>query len=90
MFDTCPASPEDHAHMAQFLRKMPSFVSIGLLKPNPIKLLDGGLESVKDGLNYMREGKNSGEKLVDPAHKVLRDVNGNKVKCVCIAPSDDR
>ena len=86
MFDTCPASPEDHAHMAQFLRKMPSFVSAGLLKPNPIKFWEGGLNSVNDGLNYMREGS----WFIGLAHKVLRGVKVSKVKCVCIAPSDDR
>ncbi|KAI0796357.1 GroES-like protein [Irpex lacteus] len=59
-----PASAEDREHMAQFLKKVPGFVSAGLLKPNPVKLLEGGLDGVNSGLHYMREGKHSGEKLV--------------------------
>ncbi len=50
--------------MAQFLKKVPGFVSAGLLKPNPVKLLEGGLDGVNTGLDYMREEKHSGEKLV--------------------------
>lgn len=50
--------------MAQFLKKVPGFVSAGLIKPNPVKLWEGGLDGVNAGLDYMREGKNSGEKLV--------------------------
>ena len=86
MFDTYPVSLEDHAQMAQLLRKLPSFVSAGLLSPNPIKFWEGGLNSVNDGLNYMREGS----WFIVLTHKVLRGVKVNKVKCVCIAPSDDR
>lgn len=50
--------------MASFLEKVPGLVSSGAIKPNPVKLWEGGLESVNDGLQYMREGKNSGEKIV--------------------------
>ena len=50
--------------MAQFLKKVPGFVSAGLIKPNPVKLWEGGLDGANAGLDYMREGKNSGEKLV--------------------------
>ena len=59
-----PPSPEDHAHMAQFLSKTPELVATGQVKPNPIKLWEGGLDGIADGLQYMREGKNSGEKIV--------------------------
>ncbi|KZT71551.1 GroES-like protein [Daedalea quercina L-15889] len=58
------ASPEDHAHMAEFLSKTPELVASGKVKPNPIKFWDGGLNAVSDGLQYMREGRNSGEKIV--------------------------
>ena len=58
------ASPEDRKHMAQFLEKVPGFVSAGLIKPNPVKVWEGGLNGINDGLDYMREGKNSAEKLV--------------------------
>jgi len=59
-----PAAPEDRSHMTEFLKKVPGFVKSGGIKPNPVKLWEGGLESITDGLQYMREGKNSGEKIV--------------------------
>lgn len=58
------ASPEDHAHMAQFLTKTPELVITGKVKANPIKLWEGSLEAIPDGLRYMKEGRNSGEKIV--------------------------
>lgn len=50
--------------MAQFLLKMPELVATGRVKPNPIKLWEGGLDAIPDGFRYMKEGKNSGEKIV--------------------------
>ncbi|EPS98739.1 hypothetical protein FOMPIDRAFT_1031239 [Fomitopsis schrenkii] len=59
-----PASPEDRAHMAQFLKKLPALVSAGVINPNPVKLWEGGLAAIPDGFKYMKEGKVTGEKLV--------------------------
>ena len=59
-----PASPSDRAHMAAFLQKLPAIVQGGGVKPNLIKLWDGGLGAVKDGFAYMKEGKVTGEKIV--------------------------
>ena len=50
--------------MAAFLKKLPTLVKDGAVKPLPIKLWEGGLQGVPDGLQYMREGKVSAEKLV--------------------------
>lgn len=50
--------------MAAFLKKVPALVSSGAIKPNPVKLWDGGLASINDGLQYMKEGKLSGGKIV--------------------------
>ena len=50
--------------MAGFLKKVPALVSSGAIKPNPIKVWDGGLAAINEGLQYMREGKVSGEKIV--------------------------
>ena len=50
--------------MAQFLTKVPALVSAGAIKPNPVKLWPGGLDAINDGLQYMREGKVSAEKIV--------------------------
>ncbi|RPD66608.1 GroES-like protein [Lentinus tigrinus ALCF2SS1-7] len=60
-----PAVPQDKAHMAAFLKKLPQLVRDGAIKPKlPIKLWEGGLEAVQDGLQYMREGRVSAEKIV--------------------------
>ncbi|EMD39360.1 hypothetical protein CERSUDRAFT_112991 [Gelatoporia subvermispora B] len=59
-----PVSSEDRAHMAAFLRKVPALVKEGKVKPNPVKLWKGGLTAIQDGLQYMREGKVSAEKIV--------------------------
>lgn len=50
--------------MAQFLKQVPELVSSGKIKPNRVKLWEGGLYGINDGLQYMIEGKNSGEKIV--------------------------
>ncbi|EPS94249.1 NAD-binding protein, partial [Fomitopsis schrenkii] len=56
--------PEDQAHFMKFLEKVPQLFSNGYVVPNRIKLWEGGLQGVSDGLNYMRDGKISGEKIV--------------------------
>ena len=43
--------------------KLPGLVKGGL-KPNIIKKFDGGLDNVEAALNYLAQGKASGEKIV--------------------------
>lgn len=50
--------------MAEFLKKLPTLAKEGAIKPLPIKLWEGGLTAIPDGLQYMREGKVSAEKIV--------------------------
>ena len=59
-----PAIEADVAHIAAFLAKLPQLVKDGLVKPFPIKLWEGGFAAVPEGLQYMREGKVSAEKIV--------------------------
>ena len=59
-----PASPEDKGQLASFLKKVPGLVAEGKIKPNAVKVWDGGLNAINDGLQYMREGKVSTEKIV--------------------------
>ncbi|PSR78310.1 hypothetical protein PHLCEN_2v7432 [Hermanssonia centrifuga] len=63
-FSNRPACPEDRSHMAEFLKKVPGLVSERKIKPNRVKLWEGGLDGINAGLEYMIEGKNSGEKVV--------------------------
>ena len=58
------ASDEDRAHMVQFLRKVPRLVREGLVRPPAVRLWEGGLPRVPEGLRYMREGRVSAEKIV--------------------------
>ena len=59
-----PAAPADREHMANFLKKVPGLVKEGKVKPLPVKLWEGGLSAIPDGLQYMKEGKVSAEKIV--------------------------
>ncbi len=59
-----PAAPEDRVHMAAFIKKLPQWILDGALKPIPVRVWEGGLEGVLGGLQYIREGKASGEKIV--------------------------
>ncbi|KIJ34029.1 hypothetical protein M422DRAFT_263987 [Sphaerobolus stellatus SS14] len=59
-----PVSKEDRDHMAAFLTKVPELVKSGAIKPNRVKLWEGGLDGIEGGLAYMKEGKLSAEKLV--------------------------
>ncbi len=59
-----PVLSEDRGQMVEFLKKVPQFVKDGAVKSPAIKLWEGGLEAIPDGLQYMREGKVSAEKVV--------------------------
>ena len=50
--------------MAAFLPKLTELIRRGEIRPNRIKVWEGGLGAVADGLEYMRAGKVSGEKIV--------------------------
>ena len=59
-----PAVPEDRAQIVEFLKKVPGLVKDSKIKPLPIRLWEGGLNSIPAGLQYMKEGKVSAEKIV--------------------------
>ena len=55
---------EERAVLSKFLwEKLPGLVKGGL-KPDVIKKFDGGLDNVEAALDYLVEGKASGEKIV--------------------------
>ncbi|KAI5120956.1 hypothetical protein M0805_001661 [Coniferiporia weirii] len=58
-----PASPEQHAFGINAAKLLSELLESGKIKFNPIKLMPSGLASVKDGLEYMRSAKVSGEKI---------------------------
>ena len=61
---TIPAKEEDLQFMSMFTGIAQELLAEGKIKPHPVSLRQGGLKGVLDGLQEMREGKVSGEKLV--------------------------
>ncbi|EIN07943.1 GroES-like protein [Punctularia strigosozonata HHB-11173 SS5] len=59
-----PAVPEDRLQVAEWMPKITELLKQGKVKPNPIKLLPGGLDAFGDGFEYMKSGKLSAEKIV--------------------------
>lgn len=56
---------EERALLSKFLQNtLPGLVKAGKLKPNSIKLWNGGLDKVDEGLTYLQDGKASAEKVV--------------------------
>lgn len=59
-----PASAEDFEFAKMFTTLTEKLLAGGKLKPHPVKLCEGGLQGVLEGLNLVRDGKVSGVKLV--------------------------
>lgn len=59
-----PANTQDKQHMVRFLTKLPELIRTHAIKPNPTKLLTGGLDGIGGGMLFMDQGRNSGEKIV--------------------------
>jgi NADPH:quinone reductase-like Zn-dependent oxidoreductase len=59
-----PAQPEDRTFMEQFCGIFEDLLASGKVKVHPPRVCDGGLDGILDGLQLLREGKVSGEKLV--------------------------
>lgn len=61
---TIPANEEDARFMIMFVEIAEGILSEGKIKAHPVSVRDGGLAGVFEGLQEMREGRVSGEKLV--------------------------
>lgn len=59
-----PAKPEDLAFAKEWLPQAEKFLASGQVKVHPPKVMPRGLKGVPDGLNALKDGKVSGEKLV--------------------------
>jgi NADPH:quinone reductase-like Zn-dependent oxidoreductase len=59
-----PAKPEDRVFAEKFLTAAERLLAEGKIKVHPVKLGKGGLQGVLDGLEQLKAGKLSGEKLV--------------------------
>lgn len=43
---------------------MPKLIELGKLRANPLRLWNGGLDAIPEGLQCIKEGKHHGEKIV--------------------------
>ncbi|KAL3446464.1 zinc-binding oxidoreductase [Aspergillus insuetus] len=59
-----PAQPDDRTFMEGFCGIFEDLLASGKVKVHPPRVCDGGLDGILDGLQLLREGKVSGEKLV--------------------------
>ncbi|PYI14031.1 zinc-binding oxidoreductase [Aspergillus violaceofuscus CBS 115571] len=59
-----PARPVDREFAEAFTPIFEELLASGKVKPHPVHIGDGGLDGILDGLQLLREGKISGEKLV--------------------------
>lgn len=60
-----PPAPEDRQFISDFIRnELNSLLADNKIKPNVIKQMEGGLNGISEGLEYLRAGKASAEKLV--------------------------
>lgn len=59
-----PAKPEDYDHAEKFAELTSALLAEGKIKPHPSTVKDGGLAGVLEGLELLKDGKVSGEKLV--------------------------
>lgn len=55
---------EDHELAAGFFEELPAWLQEGKIRPNNVKVFDGGLDDVPKGFQEHRDGKVSGYKIV--------------------------
>jgi hypothetical protein len=58
------ASPEDFELGNIFATLAERLLNENLIKSHPVQLMEGGLEGVLDGMQYLKDGKVSGVKIV--------------------------
>jgi len=59
-----PANPRDHELAVDFCRRLPGYLSSGMIRPNMPNLYPGGLDGIAQGFQDHRDGKISGFKIV--------------------------
>ncbi|SCV68520.1 BQ2448_641 [Microbotryum intermedium] len=58
-----PAMPKDKKAIEEWSEYVPSLIGSGKFKANPLWRQEGGLAKVNDGLNLLKAGKNSAQKI---------------------------
>lgn len=59
-----PFAPDDYELATRFAVLAEELLEQGKIKPHPATVRNGGLEAIPDGIEDIRQGKISGEKLV--------------------------
>lgn len=62
-FSMAPELLKRESNGKWYVDVLAKMLATGKIKPNPVHVLPGGLAGVKDGLQYMQEGKVSAQKL---------------------------
>jgi NADPH:quinone reductase-like Zn-dependent oxidoreductase len=61
---TVAVRKEDRDLSHELYQNLPSWLENGMMKPNKLRIVEGGLEGVEKGFELYRSGKISGEKVV--------------------------
>lgn len=61
-----PKNEKDFKQMADWNERLPSYVEAGKLGQGtvPLKVFSGGLDDIPEAIDYLRQGKHSGQKVV--------------------------
>lgn len=61
-----PKNAKDFAHITNWHKRLPEYVESGKLGKGvvPLKVFSGGLDDLPEALDYVRQGKTSGQKVV--------------------------
>ena len=63
MFDVQPRT-EDRDLSNELYKKLPGMLESRAIRPNPVRIVEGGLKGVAQGFQLYRDGAVAGEKLV--------------------------
>lgn len=58
-----PVSASDKAGIEAWLLEVPTIIGNGSFKANPLLKLSGGLANIREGLDLLKAGKASGQKV---------------------------
>jgi NADPH:quinone reductase-like Zn-dependent oxidoreductase len=61
-----PNNAEDFSHITDWHKRIPEYIESGKLGKGvvPLKVFSGGLDDLPEALDYVRQGKTSGQKVV--------------------------
>jgi len=63
---TKPENTDDFRRMVEWNKRLPGYIEAGKLPKGvvPLKVFRGGMEDLPEAIDYVRQGKTSGQKVV--------------------------